>query len=119
MAQKKVTTLSWGDKMLHAVAIRRACGDTWREIGDSYGVSWNAVRCAAIRHRVVKMVVSPTDCPRDLKEKVLERALRHFEGHEITHRVVSKGEGNITFRFNRLSTKYPVGAGYDMRVDRV
>ena len=45
--------------------------------------------------------------PENVKKKVLNRAKRHFNGENIRHRVVSKSENSISFKFNRISNRYP------------
>ena len=47
------------------------------------------------------------DLPIEIKDKVRRRAIRHFEGQDVTHRVVSKDDSVIAFKFNRSSNKYP------------
>ncbi len=66
------------------------------------------------------MEITPENLPENIKAKVLRRAKRHFEGKSIVHRVVSKNDDTISFKFNRTTCKYPaMGIGTVVTVKKV
>jgi hypothetical protein len=62
---------------------------------------------------------SVSELPESIKAKVLARAKRYFEGKNIHHRVVSKDDNSITFKFNRMTCKYPIPVGTVVTVVKV